>query len=73
MKNLSLSSKINGNAHVIVEHGNLVLFSYNTKIMVQDVYGNFYRIWDGWTNTTGKHIKAFSGLNKEGYFNLKSF
>jgi len=28
-------------------------------------------LWGGWSNTTGKHIKAFCGLNKAGFMGLE--
>ena len=28
------------------------------------------RLWDGWSATTGRHIKAFCGLNKAAYMAL---
>lgn len=55
------------------EHGMRTLYSYGTKIMSIDRYGEMARFWDGWTATTGKHIKAFSGLDKKGYSNLYLF
>lgn len=57
---------------VIVEDNDGVkhLFSYNTEIMTQHKDGKFYRVWTGWSQTTGKHIKAFCGLNKAGFDNL---
>ena len=55
---------------VIDDSGNETLYSYGTPIMSRTTTGAFSRIWDGWTSTTGRHIKAFSGLNKAEYFNL---
>lgn len=46
------------------------LWSYNTLIMTRDIDGNCIRLWDGWSQTTDKHIKAFSGLNKKQFLNL---
>lgn len=34
-------------------------------------YGSLVRLWGGWSNTTGKHIKAFCGLNKAGFMGLE--
>jgi hypothetical protein len=50
--------------------GSESLYSYNTLIMTRDTDGNYTRLWDGWSQTTGKHIKAFSGLNKKQFLNL---
>lgn len=46
------------------------LWSYNTLIMTRDIDGNYTRQWNGWSMTTGKHIKAFSGLNKKQFLSL---
>lgn len=57
-----------GKAIVSVDdEGNETLLSYNTPIIRRDNYGNLFRLWEGWSSTTGKHIKAFCGLNKSGY------
>jgi len=45
------------------------LFSYNTPIIsitTDNKTGErvVNRLWDGWTATTGRHIKAFCGMNK---------
>lgn len=56
-----------GKACVHVNDGTETLYSYGTKIMVRNFNGEFSRCWRGWTATTGRHIKAFSGLNKAGY------
>lgn len=53
------------------EDGTEFLYSYNTLILSKDINGNYIRYWDGWSQTTGKHIKAFSGLNKKEYENIK--
>lgn len=42
-----------------------------TIIMCIKNDGSMVRYWGGWSNTTGKHIKAFSGLNKKEYFNIE--
>lgn len=59
-----------GKAKVIVTDEGEYLRSYNTIVMYRDNNGNYYSTWNGWSATTGRHIKAFSGLNKAGYFNL---
>lgn len=64
-----------GKASVYIdEFGNEFLISYNTLIMAKFVdkkYGdNLVRYWDGWSATTGRHIKAFCGLNKAGFESL---
>lgn len=47
-----------------------VLQSYNTDVAKIDANGNVIRLWDGWTATIGRHIKAFCGLNKKEFLNL---
>jgi len=57
-----------GKAHVEIDkNGTETLYSYNTPIMKRFVNGDFVKLWDGWTATTGRHIKAFCGLNKAEY------
>lgn len=56
------------------------LYSYNTKIMSIDMNGNITKYYDGWTQTTGRHIvefcKQFSpiklDMNKKKWDSLKS-
>lgn len=48
----------------IAQDGTETLYSYNTPIIKRTPAGNLVKIWDGWTATTGRHIKAFCGLNK---------
>lgn len=40
------------------------LYSYGTKIARITTAGITERLWDGWTATTGNHIKSFCGMNK---------
>lgn len=47
------------------EDGTKVLYSYLTKIASKDNNGKVKRFYDGWTQTTGRHIKAFCGMNKK--------
>lgn len=47
------------------------LYSYNTPIIKRLSNGSLVRLWGGWSNTTGKHIKAFCGLNKAGFMGLE--
>ena len=54
----------------IDEFGNEFLISYNTLIMARFADGNLVRFWDDWSATTGRHIKAFCGLNKKQFENL---
>lgn len=54
----------------IDEDGTETLSSYNTPIIKRMVSGELVKLWDGWTSTTGRHIKAFCGLNKAQYMSL---
>lgn len=57
-----------GKARVTVsEDGAQTLYSYNTPIITRDPSGALTRLWPGWSVTTGRHVKAFCGLNKAGY------
>ncbi len=59
-----------GKAIVQEENGVRTLFSYDTKIISVMPDGSLKKYWNGWTATTGKHIKAFCGLNKKEYMAL---
>lgn len=52
------------------KRGNETLYSYNTPIIKKLVSGKLVKLWDGWSATTGRHIKAFCGLNKAAYMKL---
>lgn len=54
----------------ISDDGTETLYSYKTKIISRDSKGNLTRFYDGWTATTGRHIKAFCGLDKAGFLAL---
>lgn len=61
-----------GKAVVKIDNvGNETLYSYNTPIIKRLANGALVKLWDGWSNTTGKHIKAFCGLNKAGFMGLE--
>lgn len=53
------------------DDGNETLFSYNTKIMTKKSNGEYVKYYNDWTATTGRHIKAFCGLNKKQYEKLE--
>lgn len=60
-----------GKAVVVVEdNGTETLYSYGTPIVKRLISGELVKMWDGWTATTGRHIKSFCGLNKAAYMNL---
>lgn len=51
----------------VSDDGTETLFSYNMKIVSRKPNGELVKHWNGWTATTGKHIKAFCGMNKKEY------
>ena len=60
-----------GKAIVLVDdNGTETLFSYGTKIISKNAAGDLVKFWGGWSQTTGRHIKAFCGLNKAEFFAL---
>lgn len=60
-----------GKAKVYIdEHGNETLYSYNTPIIKRTAAGELIKLWAGWSQTTGRHISAFCGLNKAGFMAL---
>lgn len=57
-----------GKAVVMVQDdGSEILYSYGTKIIEKTPGGGFIKFWGGWSQTAGRHIKAFCGLNKLQY------
>ena len=61
-----------GKANVYLnDDGQKILLSYGRRIMTIYPDGCMTRQWNGWTATTGKHIKAFSGLNKKEFLALE--
>ena len=63
-----------GKAKVIVfDNGDELLTSYDTKIMMRTKDGELIKYYDGWTQTTGRHIKAFCGMNKKEFEQLECF
>lgn len=55
----------------IDEKGNETLYSYGTPIITRTNDGELLRLWEGWTATTGNHIKSFCGLNKTQFCSLE--
>lgn len=53
-----------GKAKVLVNSEGETLYSYDTPIIRRNIGGTFTRLWFGFSATTGKHIKAFCGMNK---------
>lgn len=59
-----------GKADIIYEEdGRELLFSYGTLIMVKED-GKYYRVWDGWNYTTGRHISWFCEMKKKDFESL---
>lgn len=56
----------------ITESGDKYLTSYDEVICKKSLDGHITRIWTGWSVTTGRHIKAFCGLNKKEYSKCES-
>ena len=46
-----------------------LLISYNIPVAMIDKKG-IHRLWNGWSNATGDHIKQFCGLSKEDFMKL---
>jgi len=60
-----------GKAQVIIDdYGTETLTSYGTPILQKYSDGRMCRLYDGWTDTTGKHILSFCGLNKSKFLAL---
>lgn len=61
-----------GKAYVeIDDKGNETLFSYGTPVLRRNKDGSFHRLYDGFSSTTGTHIKSFCGMEKQAYLKLK--
>lgn len=60
-----------GKAVVEIDNeGSETLYSYGTRILTKRINGEMVKHWNGWSATTGRHIKAFCGLNKAQYIAL---
>lgn len=53
------------------KHGAETLYSYGTAIIKRTRSGELIKLWGGWSATTGRHIGAFCGLNKDGFMALE--
>ena len=56
--------------YIAYSDGTEILYSYGTPIIERTLSGELVRLWDDWSATTGRHIKAFCGLNKAEYMQL---
>ena len=52
------------------DDGSEILQSYETQVVRKYPDGTLHRLWDGMSNTTARHIKAFCGLNAKQYREL---
>ena len=61
-----------GKAKVVIDDdGTETLYSYGTPIVRRTLNGKLERLWDGWTATTGRHIRAFCDMNKKQWEQLQ--
>ena len=44
------------------ENGDKILFSYLVPVLKQTKEGKLIRLWDGYSNTTGRHVESFAGI-----------
>lgn len=59
-----------GKAKVVIDGGAKTLYGYDTPVIRREADGTLTRLYDGWTATTGAHIKSFCGLDKAGFMAL---
>jgi len=52
------------------ENGDKILLSYLTPVLMQTKDGKLIRLWDGYSATTGKHVKAFAGISGSDFKNM---
>jgi hypothetical protein len=52
------------------ENGDKVLLSYLTPVLKQTKDGKLIRLWDGYSATTGKHVKVFAGITGSEFKNM---
>lgn len=53
------------------DNGSKALQSYQTIVAIETPDGKLHRTWDGWSATTGRHIRAFAGINKSEWDELE--
>ena len=72
LKPVTSQKSFYGKAEVFeLKNGTKVLRSYSTFVAGIDKKGNVLKFWSGWSATTGKHIKAFCGMNKKEFTSLE--
>lgn len=52
------------------ENGDKILLSYLTPVLKQTKEGKLIRLWDGYSNTTGRHISSFAGITGSYFKNM---
>lgn len=52
------------------ENGDRILLSYLTPVLKQTKDGKLIRLWEGYSATTGKHVKAFAGISGRDFKNM---
>ena len=60
-----------GKAIVCIDRKGEILYSYNTPVIVRRLDGKLERLWNGWSATTGRHVKAFCGISKKEWNKMK--
>lgn len=71
LKPITKQKSFYGKAVVEVnDDGSEILYSYEIPIIKRTKEGKLIRLWNDYSNTTGKHIKAFCGLNKKEFIGL---
>lgn len=71
LKPTSGTKSFYGKCYIEIDNeGNEILYSYGTKIMKRKPNGELTKSWGLWSATTGRHIKAFCGLNKAEFMKL---
>lgn len=55
---------------VVQDDGSETLYSYDTAVLRKNVDGTYTRLWDSYSQTTGKHIKAFCNMTKNEFKKL---
>jgi len=53
------------------ENGDKVLLSYLTPVLKKTKEGKLIKLWDGYSATTGRHVKAFAGISGNDFKNMQ--
>jgi hypothetical protein len=52
------------------ENGDQVLLSYLTPVLKRTKDGKLIKLWEGYSATTGRHVKAFAGITGSCFKNM---